>query len=102
MLYDGASGVKLLTYLQSLVTEGGSVYVGDNASGTDTFLKLADASKPASMTIATSAALGPVLNVLGGGLIPGITRDDVGVGVMPGPNNGAGALVGGAGRRGMG
>jgi sn-glycerol 3-phosphate transport system substrate-binding protein len=96
VLYDGASGVKLLTYLQSLVTEGGSVYVGDNASGTDTFLKLADASKPASMTIATSAALGPVLNVLGGGLIPGVTRADVGVGVMPGPNNGDGALVGGA------
>ncbi len=96
VVYDGPSGNSLLTYLQSLVTEGGAVYVGDNASGTDTFLKLADASKPAAMTIATSAALGPVLNILGGGLIPGITRDQVGVGFMPGPNNGEGALVGGA------
>ena len=96
VLYDGASGVKLLTYLQSLVTQGGAVYVGDNASGTDSLLKLADATKPAAMTIATSAALGPVLNILGGGLIPGITSNDVGVGPMPGPNNGKGALVGGA------
>ena len=96
VLYDGAAGVKLLTYLQSLVTQGGGVYVGDNASGQDTLFKLADATKPASMTIATSAALGPVLSILGGGVIPGITNPDVGVGPMPGPNNGAGALVGGA------
>ena len=96
VLYDGPAGVKLLTYLQSLVTEGGGVYVGDNASGQDTLFKLADATKPAAMTIATSAALGPVLAILGGGVIPGITNPDVGVGPMPGPNNGAGALVGGA------
>ncbi|CAB4882265.1 unannotated protein [freshwater metagenome] len=96
VLYDGPAGVKLLSYLQSLVTEGGGVYVGDNASGQDTLFKLADPTKPASMTIATSAALGPVLSILGGGVIPGITNADVGVGFMPGPRNGQGALVGGA------
>jgi sn-glycerol 3-phosphate transport system substrate-binding protein len=96
VLFDGPSGVKLLTYLQSLVNQGGAVYVGANASGQDTLLKLADASKPAAMTIATSAALGPVLTFVRGGIIPGITESEVGVGVMPGPNNGAGASVGGA------
>jgi len=72
------------------------VYVGDNASGTDALLKLADATAPAAMTVSTSASLGPVFAALGGGLIPGITADDVGVGFMPGPNGGLGALVGGA------
>ena len=37
------------------------------------------------MTIATSAALGTVITVLDGGLIPGITSDELGVGPMPGP-----------------
>ena len=96
VLYDQGAGVELLTYLQSLVTEGGAVYVGDNASGQDALLKLADAEKPASMTIATSAALGPVLAITRAGTIPGITDTDVGVGFMPGPNDGVGALVGGA------
>jgi sn-glycerol 3-phosphate transport system substrate-binding protein len=57
---------------------------------------LADATKPAAMTIATSAALGPVLAFIRGGIIPGITEAEVGVGFMPGPNDGQGALVGGA------
>jgi sn-glycerol 3-phosphate transport system substrate-binding protein len=96
VLYDGAGGVKLLTALQSMVTAGGAVYVGDNASGQDTFLKLADATKPAAMTIGTSAALGPVLAIVRGGIIPGVLESEVGVGPMPGPNDGKGALVGGA------
>ena len=37
------------------------------------------------MTINTSAALGPVLAVLGGGQFPNIKPADVGVGPMPGP-----------------
>jgi sn-glycerol 3-phosphate transport system substrate-binding protein len=95
VLYDGASGVALLKYLKSLVDEGGAVYVGDNASGTDALLKLADKTSPAAMTIATSASLGPIFAALGGGLIPGLTSTDVGVGFMPGPTSGLGALVGG-------
>ena len=70
--------------------------VGDNAGGFDNLLKLADAAEPAAMTIATSAALGPVISVLGGGQFPQITADDVGVGPMPGPDGKPGALVGGA------
>ena len=95
VVYDGAAGLELMTYLQTLVNEGGAVYVGDNASGQDTLLQLANADAPASLAISTSAALGTVLTVLGNGLIPGITGDDVGVGPMPGPDNANGALVGG-------
>jgi len=59
---------------------------------------LADAEKPAAMTISTSAALGTVLTTVAGGLIPGITTDDIGVGPMPAPGDAdaPGAIVGGA------
>ena len=95
VLYDEAPGLELMTYLQTMVKEAGAVYVGDNASGQDTLLQLANADAPAAMAVSTSAALGTVLSVLGSGLIPGITGDDVGVGPMPGPDNANGALVGG-------
>jgi sn-glycerol 3-phosphate transport system substrate-binding protein len=95
VLYDQAAGVKLMTYLQSLVKDASAVYVGDNASGQDTLLQLANADKPAAMAISTSAALGTVLNVLGSGLITGVTGADVGVGPIPGPTDAKGALVGG-------
>ncbi|MFM8483560.1 MAG: extracellular solute-binding protein [Actinomycetota bacterium] len=50
------------------------------------------------MTIATSAALGTVLTTVEGGLIPGITTADIGVGPMPAPGtvDSPGAIVGGA------
>jgi sn-glycerol 3-phosphate transport system substrate-binding protein len=96
VLYDGALGVELLTYVQQMINDGLIAYVGDNAGGSDTFLKLADRTSPAAMTIGTSAALGTVISALGGGLIPGLTVDDVGVGPMPGPGPVPTALVGGA------
>jgi sn-glycerol 3-phosphate transport system substrate-binding protein len=95
VLYDQAPGVELLTYVQQLITDGLAFNVGDNAGGTDTFFKLADESAPAAMTIGTSAALGTVIAALGGGLIPGLTVDDIGVGAMPGPGPTPTALVGG-------
>jgi sn-glycerol 3-phosphate transport system substrate-binding protein len=58
--------------------------------------KLADPQEPAAMTIYTSAALGPVLNVLAGGGIAGFAPEDLGVGPMPGPTVNPGVLVGGA------
>ena len=88
-------GVELLTFVQQLINDGLAFNVGDNAGGTDTFFKLADESAPAAMTIGTSAALGTVIAALGGGLIPGLTVDDIGVGPMPGPGPTPTALVGG-------
>ncbi len=96
VLYDGPTGVKLLTEVQSMINDGLAVTVGDNPSGQDSLLKMADPVKPAAMTIATSAAIGTVISVLDGGLIPGITSAQLGVGPMPGPGDVASAIVGGA------
>jgi sn-glycerol 3-phosphate transport system substrate-binding protein len=95
VVYDTPVTVDLLSQVQSLVTDGLAAYVGDNASGQDQLLKLADPSAPAAMTIASSASLGAVMNALDGGFIPGASSDDLGIGPMPGPGD-AGALVGGA------
>ena len=96
MLFDGADRRELMTEMQSLINDGLAVNVGDNAGGQDALLKLADPAEPAAMTIATSAAIGTVITVLDGGLIPGITSAQLGVGPMPGPGDVASAIVGGA------
>jgi len=96
VLYDGETGVELMTFIQEMVLDGLAFYVGGNGSGQDNFLKLADQSEPAAMTIGTSAALGTVFDALDGGLIPGLTGDDVGIGPLPGPSGTPTALVGGA------
>jgi sn-glycerol 3-phosphate transport system substrate-binding protein len=94
--YDGSTGVELLTFLQSMVNDGLAAYVGGNASGQDNFLKLADRSTPAAMTAGSSASLGTIKTAVDGGLIPGITGDDIGVGPLPSPTGEPTALVGGA------
>jgi sn-glycerol 3-phosphate transport system substrate-binding protein len=96
VLYDGELGVELLSEVQSLILDGLAVTVGDNANGQDALLKLADPQQPAVMTIATSAAIGTVKDVLDGGLIPGITSEQLGIGPMPGPGVVPSAIVGGA------
>ena len=96
VLYDGPAGVQMLSYVQSLVTDGLAFYVGDNAGGADQLFKLADLEEPAAMAIGTSANLGTVLNALAGGLVPDLAPEDVGVGPLPGPGPVPTALVGGA------
>ncbi len=97
VLYNNDTGVSVLTFLQTMLTDGLAVNVGDNSqTGFDNLLKLADETEPAAMTIATSASLGQVLVVLGGGQFPQLAPDDVGVGPMPGPDGLPGALIGGA------
>lgn len=95
VVYDTQQTVDLLTQVQSLVTDGLAVYLGDNPSGQDQLLKLADPSAPAAMAIASSAAVGPVKQLLDGGMIAGVDGAELGVGPMPGPGA-PGALVGGA------
>ncbi len=96
VLFDQPAAVQLATELQDVAMRGSGIYVGENPGGQDQFLKMADASQPAAMTIATSAALGPVLQFVAGGIIPGLGTDDLGVGPMPSPDGSPGTLVGGA------
>ena len=96
VLYNNTTGQSLLTFMQSMLTDGLAVNVGDNATtGFDNLLKLGDATEPAAMTIATSASTATVISVLGSGQFPQITNADIGVAAMPGPGGKPGALVGG-------
>lgn len=96
VLFDESAGLEIITFWRDMVDDGLAVNVGDNAGGSDNFLKMADAADPAAMTIGTSAGLGTVINVLGSGLIEGLTPDDVGVGGLPGLAAEQTAIVGGA------
>ncbi|MFT3851583.1 MAG: ABC transporter substrate-binding protein [Ilumatobacteraceae bacterium] len=96
VLYDDDTGIDLLTQVQQLVKDGLAMSVGDNATGFDNLLKLADAKEPAAMTINTSAALSTAIDTVKGGQFPQLTADDIGIGPLPGPNGAKGAIVGGA------
>jgi sn-glycerol 3-phosphate transport system substrate-binding protein len=96
VLFDSDAGVQLMTYLQDMINDGLAVSIGDNASGQDTYLKLIDPAADGAMTIGSSAALGGVLAAIEGGLAPGLTAADVGIGPMPGPSPEPGVNLGGA------
>lgn len=96
VLFDSPAGVELMTFVQQMITDGLAVSIGDNASGQDTYLKLIDPSADGAMTIGTSAALGGVLAAINGGLAPGLTAADVGIGPMPGPSPTPAVNLGGA------
>ncbi|MFZ4810734.1 MAG: ABC transporter substrate-binding protein [Ilumatobacteraceae bacterium] len=96
VLFDNQTGADIMTFLQTGVLDETFINVGDNTSGQDTFLKIADATEPGAMTIATSAALGTVLSAIDAGLAPNIAKEDIGVAPMPGPNGSPTVLVGGA------
>ena len=98
VLYDNQTGIDVLTFLQTMLTDKLAVNIGDNTgTGYDNLLKLADQKEPAAMTINTSAALGQVLQVLGTtGQFPNISAEDVGIGPMPGPDGKPGMFIGGA------
>ena len=50
-LFDGPTGVELMTELQALVRDGLAVDIGDNPSGFDQLFRMADQNDPASMSI---------------------------------------------------
>lgn len=96
VFFDNELGVELTTFLQSMIDDGLAVNIGDNPGGQDAFFKLADPNTPGAMTMATSAALGSVITALGGGLVPDLGPDDIGIGPMPGPGDTPQVQVGGA------
>ncbi|MEZ5217956.1 MAG: ABC transporter substrate-binding protein [Ilumatobacteraceae bacterium] len=95
VLWDEPGVVELVSFLAGMIDDGLAVYVGDNSSGQEQFLRMVS-DQPAAMTIGTSAALGQVIDVLGGGTIPGLTVDDIGIGPLPGPGPTPTAVPGGA------
>lgn len=94
--FENETGLAALEFLQGMRRDGLSFNVGENPGGLDAFLKLVDPSEPGAMTIATSAALTQVLDALDGGLGGDLTRDDLGVGPLPGPTDAPAAQVSGA------
>ena len=96
VLFNTPESAEMLTFAQDLVEDELAVYVGEDPRGLDGLLRIADPQQPAAMTIATSGALGGVLDFVEGGAITGITSDDIGVGPMPGPSDTPSAIIGGA------
>ncbi len=96
VLFDSATGVELMTFVQDMIDDGLAVSIGDNANNQDLFLKLIDPAEDGAMAIATSAALGGVLAAIDGGLAPGLTGADLGIGPMPGPSPEPAVNLGGA------
>jgi sn-glycerol 3-phosphate transport system substrate-binding protein len=96
VFFDSPAGVELMTFVQEMINDGLAVSIGDNANGQDLFLKLIDPAADGAMAIATSAALGGVLSAIDGGLAPGLTAADLGVGPMPGPSPEPAVNLGGA------
>jgi sn-glycerol 3-phosphate transport system substrate-binding protein len=96
VLFDSPEAAEMLAFAQQLVADGLAVYVGEDPQGIDGLLRMADPQQPAAMTIATSGALGGVLDFVEGGAIAGITSEDIGVGPMPGPSDTPSAIIGGA------
>ena len=96
VLYDSALGVELLTFVQQMVQDGLAYYVGGNAERSGQLLQARRRADPAAMTVGSSASLGTIKVAVDGGLIPGITGDDIGVGPLPGPTGIPTALMGGA------
>jgi sn-glycerol 3-phosphate transport system substrate-binding protein len=91
-VFNGPEGKAIFQWWGDMVESGLAFNVGRNPSGADNLLAIA--SGRASMTIATSAALRSVFDVLEAGGAEGV---ELGVGPMPGPQSDeGGVVVGGA------
>ena len=96
VMFNAPEAAEMLTFAQDMVNDGLAFYVGEDPRGIDGLLRMADPDQPAAMTIATSGALGGVLDFVEGGAIAGITPEQIGVGPMPGPSETPSAIIGGA------
>ena len=91
--WDAPGIADRLAFLQDLVADGLAVQVGPNEDNQDDLALLVDAEAPVTMTLHTSASLGPLLEASADGAFPGV---DLAVAPFPGPAPGEGTLVGGS------
>jgi sn-glycerol 3-phosphate transport system substrate-binding protein len=90
--FDSKTGLEIFTWMSEMVSSG--LAVVNSNEGTpqyDNLLGIGNGNL--AMTIDTSATLGTISSVLGGGGYPNV---ELGVGPMPGPVGKGGILVGGA------
>ena len=90
-VFNNKSGTEIFTWLSGMVKDGLAVTNPDSGSSAfDDLLGIGTGAQ--AMAIDTSASLGTVKAVLGGGGYPNV---DLGVGPMPGPSGNGGVLVSG-------
>ncbi|MBM3659865.1 MAG: ABC transporter substrate-binding protein [Actinobacteria bacterium] len=89
--FDTKVGQEIFAWLDSMVDDKLALNTGPPEGNVDNLLAIG--ADNAAMTIDTSASLGTILGVLGGGQFPNVT---IGVAPMPGPVGKGGVLVGGA------
>jgi len=92
-VFNGEQGLEVFEWIDDMVDDGLASYVGTDPSGFDHLLAVGNQN--AAMAINSTAALGTVAALLGGGSFPNV---ELGVGPMPGFDNADGGVtVGGAG-----
>ena len=92
VVFQNKTGQEIFSWLDSMVNDKLALNTG-TPEGANINNLLAIGNDNAAMTIDTSANLGSILQVLGGGQFPNVT---IGVAPMPGPVGKGGVLVGGA------
>lgn len=90
--YDAPIALQIYTFLAGLVQDGLAVNTGRQAAGPNHLLSVG--SGQSAMTIASSAVLGSVFDILGQGQFPAVGVEGAAVAPMPGPTGG-GVLPGG-------
>jgi sn-glycerol 3-phosphate transport system substrate-binding protein len=90
--FDNPSGKEIFTWMSDIVGKGlAEVNADEGPSQFDNLLGIGNDNH--AMTIDSSASLGTITEVLGGGAYPNV---ELGVSPMPGPTGKGGVLVGGA------
>ena len=82
--YDAPIALEIYTFLAGLVNDGLAVNTGRQSAGPNHLLSVG--SGESAMTIASSAVLGSVFDILEQGQFPGVGLDGAAVAPMPGPS----------------
>jgi sn-glycerol 3-phosphate transport system substrate-binding protein len=90
--FNSATGKEIYTFLNDMVKQGlAKTNPAEGTGAIDNLLGIGNGNF--GMTIDSTAALGTIVQVLGGGQFPNV---ELGVAPMPGPQGKGGVLVGGA------